>query len=123
MLRRIPLLLTLLTCVAFQVQAHTRLSAATPAESAVTHSSPEQLELEFNGAVRLLDVSLQTVAETAVEIGPLPEATQQHFSIPVLAVLDDGDYVIKWRAVGADTHPVSGEIRFSVATGESLASE
>ena len=77
MLRRIAFLLTLLTVVAFQAQAHTALSAATPAESAITHSSPEQLELEFNGAVKLLDVSLQTSADVSIEIGPLAEATQQ----------------------------------------------
>ncbi len=29
--------------------------------------------------------------------------------------LDPGEYVVSWRAVGADTHVVTGEIRFTVS--------
>ena len=42
-----------------------------------------------------------------------PTTTQQEFSIPV-PTLASGYYTVTWRAVGADTHVVSGEINFSV---------
>ena len=121
MRRSISLLATLLAIVAVPAFAHTALTAAMPADASVTSTSPDKLVLEFNGDVKLLSVSLVSAADDSIEIGPIPGETQAAFSIPVLADLAAGDYVVSWRAVGADTHPVSGEIRFTIASGDPLA--
>jgi methionine-rich copper-binding protein CopC len=99
----------------FQATAHTRLSAATPADSAVVKSSPVEIVLEFNGKVRLLTVNLESSNAQIVELGELPQTVAERFALPVPESLPPGDYIVSWRAVGADTHPVSGQIHFSVA--------
>ncbi len=122
MKRLTPLLVGLIGLCAFQVQAHTRLSAATPANETVTEAAPKEIVLEFNADVRLLAVTLEKSGEQTIELGPLPDGNQQLFTVAVLADLSAGDYLVSWRAVGADTHTVSGEIHFAVTGEESLAS-
>lgn len=117
----IPLLATVLAAISVPASAHTALTAATPADASITSTSPRELVLEFNGDVRLLSVSLVSAAEDSIELGPLPDETRATFSIAILPDLAAGDYLVSWRAVGADTHPVAGEIRFSVAGGDPLA--
>jgi methionine-rich copper-binding protein CopC len=78
--------------------------------------------LEFNADVRLLTVTLEKTGEQTIELGALPDGNQQLFTVAVLADLSAGDYLVSWRAVGADTHTVSGEIHFAVTEEESLAS-
>jgi methionine-rich copper-binding protein CopC len=107
---------------AYQAHAHTRLSAATPADAAVTTSAPEEIVLEFSADVRLLTVTLETSDGQAIEIGPVPDAQQKMFALPIVADLAPGDYLVTWRAVGADTHAVAGELHFVVAATESVAS-
>jgi len=43
----------------------------------------------------------------------LPSETGKRFVVGV-SDLSPGDYVVSWRAVGADTHIVSGEFRFTI---------
>ncbi len=123
MRRLTPLLFGIIGLCALQVQAHTRLSAAVPAEAAVTKAPPEEIVLEFSADVRLISVTLEKSGEQTIELGSLPENDQKLFTVPVLADLSAGDYLVTWRAVGADTHTVSGEIHFTVAEQQSLASQ
>ena len=51
MKRLTPLLFGLIGLCAFQVQAHTRLSAATPANETVIEAAPTGIVLEFNAEV------------------------------------------------------------------------
>ena len=122
-MKRLALLILGLTSLAaYQANAHTRLSAATPADAAVTTAAPEEIVLEFSADVRLLSVTLEASDGQAIEIGPLPEAQQTVFALPIMADLPPGDYLVTWRAVGADTHAVSGDLSFVVAQAESVAS-
>ena len=61
--------------------------------------------------------ALLSVAERyfePVDLGSLPTTTQQEFVIAA-PNLPPGAYLVSWRAVGADTHVVSGEFQFEVA--------
>jgi len=109
------LILGLVALVALDAQAHTRLTASTPADAALTSSPPEQIVLEFNAEVRLLAVTLEHHGGEAVELGSVPGDARQAFTVAMPAELAPGEYVVTWRAVGADTHVVSGEIHFVVA--------
>ena len=57
------------------------------------------------------DRAIHVRTEQALE--PLPSETGERFVVGV-SDLSPGDYVVSWRAVGADTHIVSGEFRFTV---------
>ena len=52
-------------------------------------------------------------------VADLPTAIQKKFTVAIRDELAPGAYVATWRAVGADTHVVSGEIKFSVAAAHS----
>jgi len=106
----------------FQAAAHTRLTAATPADTAVMTGSPAEIVLEFNGKVRLLTVDVESSNAESVELGELPQTLQDRFSLAAAKSLPPGEYTVSWRAVGADTHPVSGQIHFSVVAEQSVAS-
>ena len=98
--------------------AHTKLATSTPAAGASV-SAPKELVLEFGGDVRLTALSLTAASGTEVKLDPLPTAVGRKFVLAVLEPLTPGEYVATWRAVGGDTHIVSGEIRFTVAAAPS----
>src|SRR5690606_21261644 len=101
--------------------AHTGLRKATPESGSTVAEAPKEIVLEFSGPVRLTTVSLASAAGKKVEMGALPTATEQRFALSIDGALASGDYVVTWRAVGADTHVVSGELKFSVAAAKSNA--
>lgn len=98
---------------ALQAQAHTYLSESVPADEAVITVAPEEIVLGFSEAVRLTAVSIRDGGGAEQALDPLPGETGERFVFGV-ADLSPGDYVVSWRAVGADTHVVSGEFRFTV---------
>ncbi len=93
--------------------AHTVLSSSVPAQDTLVAAAPEELVLTFSTEVRITALTLTDAASVSYDLGALPTTAQQEFSIPVPA-LASGYYTVAWRAVGADTHVVSGEINFSV---------
>jgi methionine-rich copper-binding protein CopC len=122
-MKRLALLVIGLISLAVQpVHAHTRLSAATPADAEITTAAPEEIVLEFSANVRLLSVKLANVDGAMIELGPVPEKIQTLFTLPIMVGLTPGDYVVSWRVVGADTHAVSGSLSFIVTDTETVAS-
>jgi len=116
------LLLGLISLSTYQTNAHTRLTAAMPADSTISSTSPEEIVLKFSTKVRLLSIQLRDVDGTVIKLGLIPEKTQMEFSLPILVELTPGEYLATWRAVGADTHAVSGDLSFTVASGEAAVS-
>lgn len=104
-----------LVWAAVSAQAHTVLSASKPANEDVVTASPQELILTFSTEVRLTALSMLDGAGHTVELGSLPDASRKEFVLAI-PVLESGDYTVSWRAVGADTHVVSGEFEFVVAT-------
>ena len=113
-IRVLSILISLFALTALNVKAHTELSSSVPAANAVDTVAPETITLSFSTEVRLTGLSMEDANGTAIEIGSIPAATQQEFVIPA-PELQPGAYRVTWRAVGADTHAVSGEFRFEVA--------
>ena len=110
------ILLCGLSFVCCAALAHTGLKSSAPTAQAVLERPVAEIVLEFNGAVRLTAVSLANGAGAQMPLGEFSVATQARFVVAVSEPLAPGDYVITWRAVGADTHVVSGEIPFRVGT-------
>jgi copper transport protein len=97
--------------------AHARLVATSPEAGTTVPEPPRELRLEFNepidispGAVRLFDAAGRQI--------DLPEATRSPEDPKVVVTrpptLERGSYVVAWRAVSADGHPISGAFTFSV---------
>ena len=99
--------------------AHTPLAASTPADKASVAAPVKEIALEFGDAVRLTVVALADAAGTNKAVGDIPTAVATKFTVAIRDELGPGDYVASWRAVGADTHVISGEIHFTVTAPHS----
>ena len=94
--------------------AHTQLTASNPADQAMLETSPESITLSFSEAVRLTAVTVESGSESqSLELAAGEPAAEFSVALPTL---EPGDYVVQWRAVSADTHVITGEIRFSIAS-------
>ena len=94
--------------------SHTQLSGSTPADAATLDVAPTEVELSFSEAVRLTAVTIASGGDkTSLDIELADPATEFAVALPELG---PGEYVVEWRALSQDTHVVTGEIRFSIAT-------
>ncbi|MET8158335.1 copper resistance protein CopC [Sphaerisporangium sp. NPDC005289] len=108
----------LLVLPAAPALAHDSLKSSSPAKNAVVDGL-DQIELEFSAHVSFPVVILHDAAGRRYESGP-PRADGPKVVEKVAAPLPSGAYVIAWRIVSSDGHPVEGEIPFTVrstATG------
>jgi len=105
--------LILCSSLALAVHAHTKIATTTPAaDSSVP--APRALELNFGGDVRLTSVTLADAAGHAKHLDAVPTEVGSKFSLAIHEALAAGKYTVTWRAVGGDTHIVSGEFAFTV---------
>jgi methionine-rich copper-binding protein CopC len=93
--------------------AHTPLKASVPAADASV-PAPTSIELTFGGDVRLTSLTLTDSAGAAKHTDAVPTAVASTFSLAIHEPLAPGAYTVVWRAVGGDTHIVSGEFGFTV---------
>ena len=100
--------------VAQCVFAHTELLGSEPSAGGLVQVPVAEIVLTFSGEVRLTAVRLADASGAEKTLGALPKDVAARFVISVDEALDVGNYTIAWRAVGGDTHVVSGEIPFSV---------
>jgi len=98
--------------------AHAELQSSSPSAGSVLDSSPSQIVLTFSENVDTVDDSIRLVTGDGTDI-PLDGAGHSlgsdtlTVSVPTLA---DGTYVVAWKAISSDSHPVSGAFSFSVGT-------
>ena len=93
--------------------AHAELSASTPANCAMLESAPENVTLNFSEPVRLTALSVQKDGAAKQSLGPLPAEALEQFVVAAPA-LEDGHYMVSWRALSEDTHVMTGEFMFMV---------
>jgi copper transport protein len=98
--------------------AHATIVQTTPSDQQVLATQPREVTLKWSEAVDLGDQSIRLLDDTGEEI---ETASAQHGpGGPSTAVLElppglpDGTYVVAWRVVSTDSHPVSGAFTFSI---------
>jgi len=111
------LVLALGFAVAMAAHAHTPLKASSPAADASV-PAPTAVDLTFGGDVRLTSVALTDAAGAAKHLDAIPTAIASTFSLAVHEPLAPGAYKVVWRAVGGDTHIISGEFAFTVTAAQ-----
>jgi copper transport protein len=97
--------------------AHAALLSTDPAEGSIVQTMPTEVTLHFSEQVtlspddlRVFDPSGKRVDSGATGHAGNDDTTAQVRLSPGLA---DGTYTVAWRAISADTHPVSGAFTFS----------
>lgn len=95
--------------------AHATLESSSPSPQSVLTSSPSEISLSFDEHVDLEPQSIRLVTADGddIDIGDVHHRDSSDIvaSVPQLA---DGTYVVAWRVISADSHPVSGAFTFSV---------
>jgi methionine-rich copper-binding protein CopC len=98
--------------------AHPLPRAASPAPNAVLTKSPTEIRITFSeGLVAAFSgLDLKDAAGRPVSLGPSVVDPRDHkqLAAPIKTPLAPGAYTASWRAVGDDTHHVSGHYSFHV---------
>ncbi len=105
--------------------AHAQLLSSDPAPGAVLDTAPTSITLVFTepieislGAIRLFDG-----AGKQVDIGKATHPAGHTEQVRVaLGSLANGSYVVDWRVVSSDSHPVHAAYTFQVGAASTLAS-
>ncbi|WP_405871296.1 copper resistance CopC/CopD family protein [Streptomyces sp. NBC_00005] len=98
--------------------AHAALKSTAPADGTVLKSAPRHVTLTFTESVGLLDDSFRILDpdNRRVRTGEAQHAPGRSDTAQVTLPgrLAQGTYVVAWRVVSADSHPVGGAFTFSV---------
>ena len=97
--------------------AHAILIETEPASQASLAAPPSEIVLVFSEAVspvvlRLLDIEGKAIAEVDDVRG-----RNARLILPLRARIPDGQYLVSYRVMSADTHPIAGAFSFSVGAG------
>ena len=101
--------------------AHAELASSDPANSARLDAVPDSVTLRFTESVGLELGYLRVVDGTGarVDTGQVthPDEDPSAASVGLRAGLPDGSYIVSWRVLSADSHPVAGAYSFVVGDG------
>ncbi|MFK5689350.1 copper resistance protein CopC [Ornithinimicrobium sp. LYQ92] len=113
------LALVLAVLGAAPAQAHDVLVSSSPADGEVLAVPPPEIELTFSGEIQ--DISPQVIiagADGTQIASPEPVVDGTLVTADVEDDLPDGSYVVTWRVVSADGHPIAGRFSFGVGDDE-----
>jgi len=100
--------------------AHAQLESTQPDASSVLIESPSQVVLHFGEPVEIDFGSLRVIGPDGarVDMGGThhPAGDSHAVAIALPPRLPEGTYVVAWRVISADSHPVHGAFVFSVGT-------
>jgi copper transport protein len=115
----------LLVALAGPASAHAILRATNPADGEVLDEVPDTVSLEFNepvstsaGGVRVFNAQGARVDAGDAET---PTDSLESVEVSLRPDLPDGTYIVSWRALSADAHPVHGAFVFTA--GEATADD
>lgn len=100
--------------------AHATIVSTTPADTSVVKTAPRAVTMKWSEAVDLGEHAVKLLDATGKEIKTPPArhgpggASTAVLQLP--PGLKDGTYVIAWRVVSSDSHPVSGAFSFSIGS-------
>ncbi|WP_284154949.1 copper resistance CopC family protein [Algicella marina] len=113
-LRRRTALLALAFCLAVPAFAHSKKEASSPADGATLSAAPEVITLTFDKPTTVTSIRLTGSDGTDHEVerrSPLTPATTFE-ATP--AAIPAGSYIIEWRGLAEDGHPLQGTVSFSI---------
>ncbi|MCX6400506.1 MAG: copper resistance protein CopC [Propionibacteriales bacterium] len=120
-MRRVPTLLLALLVAAFAVigmaapaSAHASLVSTDPAEGAVLAAAPEEVTFTFDESVQLVPDGLLAFDASGDPVEIDASASGKVVTGDLPSDLDDGTYVLTWRVVSADGHPIAGSLTFHI---------
>ncbi len=110
--------LTLAACLLFGGQAawgHAALVSTEPASGAVLDRAPDAVVLTFSEPVSVTALRLLGPQGPAVDVAPT-RADGHQIRVPLPGDAAQGAYLLSWRVVSADGHPVGGTLDYAVGS-------
>lgn len=93
--------------------AHASLLRSTPGEGAVVQTAPVQVTLTFSEPVKPLVAKLLRPDGASTSLAASVSGAEVHIALPANDVAAEGTFLLSWRVVSADGHPVGGNLTFS----------
>ncbi|MBM3661042.1 MAG: hypothetical protein FJW95_16275 [Actinobacteria bacterium] len=105
--------------------AHASVVSVEPGPAQVLDRSPDEVRILFTEGV---DVSLGGVfvydgQGDRVDVGRLRQPAPERLVLPIDGDLADGSYIVTWRAVSEDSHPIQGTWTFQVGDASASATD
>jgi copper transport protein len=94
--------------------AHATLVSSDPTEGEVLPESPGEVTFTFDEPVSLVADGVQVFDAAGEPVEAEAAARDEVVSAEVPDDLADGTYVVTWRVVSSDGHPIAGSLTFSV---------
>ncbi len=94
--------------------AHATLVSTDPAEGSVVATVPDVVTFTFDEPVNLTGDSVRVFDAAGDPVVSEAQARDTVVTADLPDRLDDGTYVVTWRAVSSDGHPISGSLTFSI---------
>jgi len=103
--------------LASPASAHAELVASTPGNGARLAQAPAEVEMRFTEAVNLIPGGIRLVDEAGASVRTSKPAVAGHtLTWRMPTDLAQGSYVVSWRVVSSDGHPVAGAFSFGIGT-------
>lgn len=100
---------------AVPASAHDELVGSDPPADAQLAHMPAEIELTYSGELMELGAVVEVRDAAGVDhAGSAPVVSGTIVTVPVDPAAGDGAYVVVWRVVSSDGHPISGAVPFSV---------
>jgi copper transport protein len=94
--------------------AHATLLSSDPAEGEVLEAVPDVVTFTFSEGVSLTDDSIQVFDAAGEPVESSASGEDEVVTSDLPGDLANGTYVVAWRVVSADGHPISGSLTFSI---------
>jgi copper transport protein len=96
--------------------AHANLVGSDPPQGTVLSDPPERVLLNFSEPVRLIPERIVVVGPDGnpVELAGAPSASGGEVTIPLAGPPQIGTYLVSFRVISQDSHPVFGTVSYSV---------
>jgi copper transport protein len=101
--------------------AHAVLQRTTPAAQSVVQAAPTEVTLTFTEGVRPITDRVLIIGPDGSRVGGEPTADGSSIFIPLTGD-QRGTYLVSYRVISADSHPVSGAFTFSVGAASAVPS-
>ena len=117
----LTLAMALVVIPAAAASAHAELVSTTPGDQAIVTQSPPSIRLRFSEGVTVQPDGVRVLDGDAkrVDRGEAKRSGSE-VTVPIEADLAPGSYLVAWRVISDDSHPVHGAFTFSVSTASTL---
>jgi methionine-rich copper-binding protein CopC len=109
-------LLSFLAASAVLVSAHSFPESETPAAGQTLTEPPSEVKIKYDAPIEKLFAQLAVIDSSGQNLAQgAPAVSDDGYILTVkLPRLKPGNYLVKWRVVGIDTHHTEGSYSFSV---------